>query len=131
MCQSVIPNMRERKSGSIINLGSVAAQRGGGIFGGPHYTAAKGAIIALTKALARELAPDQIRVNVVCPSFVATDIHGGGVTEERRIQLISAVPLARLGTTHDVASACLFLASDLASYVTGIELDVNGGSHIH
>ncbi|MCL4746039.1 MAG: SDR family oxidoreductase [Burkholderiaceae bacterium] len=131
MCQAVIPQMRERRAGSIVNIGSVAAQRGGGIFGGTHYTAAKGGVIALTKALARELAPDQIRVNVVCPSLVPTDIHGGAITAERRLQLISGIPLGRLGTTQDVAGACLFLASDLAAYVTGIELDVNGGSHIH
>lgn len=131
MCQAVIPHLRGRRTGSIINIGSVAAQRGGGIFGGAHYTAAKGAVIALTKALARELAPDNIRVNVVNPSLVPTDIHGGAITEERRLQLISGIPLGRLGTTQDVAGACLYLASDLAGYVTGIELDVNGGSHIH
>lgn len=131
MCQAVIPHMRERRSGSIVNIGSVAAQRGGGIFGGAHYTAAKGAVIALTKALARELAPDQVRVNVVCPSLVPTDIHRNGISEERRLQLISGIPLGRLGTTQDVAGACLYLSSDMSSYVTGIELDVNGGSHIH
>ncbi len=131
MCQAVIPHMRRRRAGAIVNIASVSAQRGGGIFGGAHYATSKGGVLALTKALARELAPDNVRVNAVCPSLIDTDITGGALPEERRRDILAAVPMGRLGTAQEVAGACLFLASDLSTYVTGSEVDVNGGSHIH
>ena len=133
MTQAVIPHMRGRRSGSIINLSSVSAQRGGGIFGGPHYSAAKGGVLGLTKAAARELAPDGIRVNAICPSLIDTDIvnSGPGWTEERKAEVMKSIPMGRAGRADEVAGCCLFLASDLSSYVTGSEIDVNGGSHIH
>ncbi|MGB0664687.1 MAG: SDR family NAD(P)-dependent oxidoreductase [Pontibacterium sp.] len=131
MSQAVIPHMRERKTGSIVNLSSVSAQRGGGIFGGPHYSAAKAGVLGLTKASARELAPDNVRVNAICPGFIATDITGGMLTPETLEAIIEGIPMARAGKADDVAGCCLFLASDLASYVTGSEVDVNGGSLIH
>lgn len=133
MTQAVIPHMRARKSGSIINLSSVSAQRGGGIFGGPHYSAAKGGVLGLTKAAARELAPDNIRVNAICPSLIDTDIvnSGPGWTEERKAQVMASIPMGRAGRPDEVAGCCLFLASDLSTYVTGSEIDINGGSHIH
>lgn len=131
MSQAVIPHMRERKSGSIVNISSVSAQRGGGIFGGPHYSAAKAGILGLTKAMARELAPDGIRSNAVCPGFIATDITAGKLTEEMRRDILEGIPMGRTGTAEDVAGCCLFLASELSAYVTGSEVDVNGGSLIH
>lgn len=133
MTQAVIPHMRTRRSGSIVNLSSVSAQRGGGIFGGPHYAAAKGGILGLSKAAARELAPDNVRVNAICPSLIDTDIvtSGPGWTEERKAQVLASIPMGRAGRAEEVAGCCLFLASDLSSYVTGTEVDVNGGSHIH
>ncbi len=133
MTQAVVPNMRQRKSGSIVNMASVSAQRGGGIFGGPHYSAAKGGILGLTKAAARELAPDGIRVNAICPSLIDTDIiHSApGWTKEREAEVMRSIPMGRAGRASEVAGCCLFLASDLSSYVTGSEIDVNGGSHIH
>jgi len=131
MTQAVVPQMRKQKSGSIVNLASVSAQRGGGVFGGSHYSAAKGAVLGYTKATARELGPDNIRVNAICPSYIATDIAGSLMTPERMAQIIASVPMGRVGQAHEVAGCALFLASDLSSYVTGSEIDINGGSHIH
>lgn len=131
MSQAVIPAMRRQKSGSIVNLSSVSAQRGGGIFGGPHYSAAKAGILGLTKAMARELAPDNVRVNAICPGFIATDITGGKLTPQMMQTILSGIPMGRAGEASDVAGCCLFLASDLAAYCTGTEVDVNGGSLIH
>jgi len=131
MSQAVIPHMRAAKAGAIVCLASVAAQRGGGLFGGTHYAAAKGGVIALTKAMARELAADGIRVNAVAPSVIDTDIFGGRMPAADREQLRRSVPLGRLGRADDVAGVCLFLASSLAAYVTGTVIDVNGGSLIH
>jgi NAD(P)-dependent dehydrogenase (short-subunit alcohol dehydrogenase family) len=131
MSQAVIPAMRAQKSGSIVNMSSVSAQRGGGIFGGPHYSAAKAGILGLTKAMARELAPDNVRSNAICPGFIATDITAGKLTDEMRAQVLAGIPMGRAGTAEDVAGCALFLASDLAAYCTGTEVDVNGGSLIH
>jgi len=131
MSQAVIPTMRAQKSGSIVNLSSVSAQRGGGIFGGPHYSAAKAGVLGLTKAMARELAPDNVRSNAICPGFIATDITAGKLTPEMKAQVLAGIPMGRAGEASDVAGCALFLASDLAAYVTGSEVDVNGGSLIH
>jgi NAD(P)-dependent dehydrogenase (short-subunit alcohol dehydrogenase family) len=131
MTQAVVPSMRARKSGSIVNMSSVSAQRGGGVFGGSHYSAAKAAILGYTKAAARELGADNIRVNAICPSFIDTDITAGMMTPERMADIIASVPMGRPGHAHEVAGCVLFLASDLSSYVTGGEIDINGGSHIH
>jgi NAD(P)-dependent dehydrogenase (short-subunit alcohol dehydrogenase family) len=131
MTQAVVPHMRTRRSGSIVNMSSVSAQRGGGVFGGSHYSAAKAAVLGYTKAAARELGPDNIRVNAICPSYIDTDITAGLMTPERMAQIVASVPMGRPGHAHEVAGCCLFLASELSSYVTGSELDINGGSHIH
>jgi NAD(P)-dependent dehydrogenase (short-subunit alcohol dehydrogenase family) len=131
MSQAVVPHMRSRKSGSIVMLSSVSAQRGGGIFGGPHYSAAKAGVLGLARAMARELGPDNIRVNSVTPGLIQTDITGGKLTDALKVDIIKGIPLARLGDAIDVANCCLFLASDLSSYLTGVTLDVNGGMLIH
>jgi NAD(P)-dependent dehydrogenase (short-subunit alcohol dehydrogenase family) len=131
MSQAAIPYMRERRSGSILCMSSVSAQRGGGIFGGPHYSAAKAGVLGLAKAMAREFGPDGIRVNSITPGLIQTDITGDKLTDELRIEIRKGIPLDRLGTAEDVARVCLFLASDLSSYVTGATIDVNGGMLIH
>jgi NAD(P)-dependent dehydrogenase (short-subunit alcohol dehydrogenase family) len=131
MSQAVIPRMRQQRSGAIVCMSSVSAQRGGGIFGGPHYSAAKGGVLGLAKAMARELGPDNIRVNSVAPGLIQTDITGDKLTDDLKAQIVAGIPLKRLGVADDVASACLFLASDLSSYITGAVLDVNGGMLIH
>ena len=131
LSQAFIPHMRERRSGSIACTSSVSAQRGGGIFGGPHYSAAKAGVLGLAKAMARELGPDGIRVNSVTPGLIQTDITGDKLTESMRADIIKGIPLSRLGDVRDVAGAFLFLASDLSSYITGATIDVNGGMLIH
>jgi len=131
MTQAVVPTMRKQKAGSIVNMSSVSAQRGGGVFGGSHHSAAKAAVLGYTKAAARELGPDNIRVNAICPSFIDTDISTGLLTPERLDAILQNVPMGRVGQAHEVAGCVVFLASELASYVTGSEIDINGGSHIH
>ena len=131
MSQAVIPAMRGQKAGSIVNLSSVSAQRGGGIFGGPHYSAAKAGVLGLTKATARELAPDNVRVNAICPGFIVTDITAGKLTPEMNKTILEGIPMGRAGNAVDVAGCALFLASELSAYCTGTEVDVNGGSLIH
>jgi NAD(P)-dependent dehydrogenase (short-subunit alcohol dehydrogenase family) len=131
MSQALIPHMRSRRSGSIVCLSSVSAQRGGGIFGGPHYSAAKAGVLGLARAMARELGPDNVRVNSVTPGLIQTDITGGKLTPELKTEILKGIPLNRLGDAADVANCCLFLASDLSSYLTGVTLDVNGGMLIH
>ncbi|MDA8251795.1 MAG: glucose 1-dehydrogenase [Rhodospirillales bacterium] len=131
LSQALIPHMRARRKGAIACMSSVSAQRGGGIFGGPHYSAAKAGVLGLAKAMARELGPDGIRVNCVTPGLIQTDITGGKLTEEMRQEIIKGIPLGRLGDAGDVAGAFLFLASDLSSYITGAVIDVNGGVLIH
>jgi NAD(P)-dependent dehydrogenase (short-subunit alcohol dehydrogenase family) len=131
MSQAVLPAMKEQKGGSIVCMSSVSAQRGGGIFGGPHYSAAKAGVLGLAKAMAREFGPDRIRVNSITPGLIQTDITGDKLTPDMRADIIKGIPLGRLGDAADVANACLFLVSDLATYLTGITLDVNGGMLIH
>jgi NAD(P)-dependent dehydrogenase (short-subunit alcohol dehydrogenase family) len=131
MSRAVVPHLRARRSGAIVNMGSIAAQRGGGVLGGPHYAAAKGAAQTLAKAMARELAPDGIRVNAIAPGLVDTELLVGKLTDEGRQAAMTGTPLGRLALPLDIANACLFLSSDLSSYVTGVVLDVNGGLHIH
>lgn len=131
MSRAVVPHMRQRKSGAIVCMGSVAAQRGGGILGGPHYSAAKGALQTLAKAMARELAPDGIRANAIAPGMVDTELLIGKIDEEGKRRVAEGVPLGRLASAQDIANACLFLASAQSAYITGVVLDVSGGLHIH
>ncbi|WP_246791987.1 SDR family NAD(P)-dependent oxidoreductase [Burkholderia perseverans] len=131
MSQAVIPHMKKQQRGSIVCMSSVSAQRGGGIFGGPHYSAAKAGVLGLAKAMAREFGADRIRVNAITPGLIQTDITGDKLRPEMRADIIKGIPLGRLGEASDIAHACLFLASDLSTYLTGITLDVNGGMLIH
>ncbi|GAC1340379.1 MAG: glucose 1-dehydrogenase [Acetobacteraceae bacterium] len=131
MSRAVADHFRARRAGAIVCMGSVAAQRGGGVLGGPHYAAAKGAVQTMAKAMARELGPDNIRVNAIAPGLVDTDLLIGKLTDEGRSRAIRNTPMGRLAQPADIANVCLYLASDLASYVTGTIVDVNGGLHIH
>jgi NAD(P)-dependent dehydrogenase (short-subunit alcohol dehydrogenase family) len=129
--QAVIPAMERQGGGSIICISSVSAQRGGGILGGPHYSAAKAGVLGLARAMARELGTAGIRVNCITPGLIGTDIIKGKLSEERKAEIAETIPLGRLGHPNDIAGACIFLGSDLSSYCTGITLDVNGGMLIH
>ena len=131
MLRAVVPFMRSRQRGDIVCMGSVAAQRGGGILGGPHYSAAKWAIQALAKAIARELAPNAIRANAIAPGMVDTALLVGKIDDAGKRRVAKGVPLGRLAAPADIANACLFLASDQSAYITGVVLDVSGGLHIH
>lgn len=131
MSQAVIPVMRKQKSGAICCVSSVSAQRGGGILGGPHYSAAKAGVLGLARAMAREFGIDGIRVNCVTPGLIATDINKGLIPEDKLKTILEGIPLNRIGEPADVAGCLVFLASDLAKYLTGVTLDVNGGMLIH
>jgi NAD(P)-dependent dehydrogenase (short-subunit alcohol dehydrogenase family) len=131
MSQAVIPAMQRQRGGSIVCISSVSAQRGGGIVGGPHYSAAKAGVLGLARAMARELGPDGIRVNAIAPGLIETDILLGRLDDARKAEIARGIPLGRLGEAADVAGACLYLASGLSRYCTGITLDVNGGMQIH
>jgi NAD(P)-dependent dehydrogenase (short-subunit alcohol dehydrogenase family) len=131
ICKSALRVFADKKRGVIINLASVAAQRGGGLVGGAHYAASKGGVVSLTKSIAREFGPLGVRANTICPSMIETGMLDGNVTQAMAQEIAASVPLQRLGKPSDIAGACLFLASDLAAYITGATIDVNGGSHIH
>ena len=131
MSRAVVPHMRSQQRGAIVCMGSVAAQRGGGILGGPHYSAAKGAIQTLAKAMARELAPDGIRANAIAPGMVDTALLVGKIDDAGKRRVADGIPLGRLAVAADIANACLFLVSDQSAYITGVVLDVSGGLHIH
>ncbi len=131
ICKNALGVFAANKRGVIVNLASVAAQRGGGLVGGAHYAASKGGVISLTRTIAREFGPLGIRANVVCPSMVDTAMLDGNLSREKFDEIVAGIPLQRAGLPSDIAGVCLFLASDLSAYVTGATIDVNGGSHIH
>jgi 3-oxoacyl-[acyl-carrier protein] reductase len=110
--------------GRIVNLASISGVVG--FFGQANYAAAKAGVIALTKVLSKELASRRITVNAVAPGVVLTDM-GKTIPEEVRARMLAEIPLNRFGEPDEIADAILFLASDLASYVTGQTLHVNGG----
>jgi 3-oxoacyl-[acyl-carrier protein] reductase len=128
--KAVLPTMIAQKFGRIVNLSSVSAKRGGGVYGGAHYSAAKAGILGFSKALAREVAEFGITVNSVTPGLIATDIRGGLEAPERQLELSRDIPCKRMGTPQEVAASIAFLASDEAGYITGEEIDINGGSHM-
>jgi 3-oxoacyl-[acyl-carrier protein] reductase len=125
--QQALPTMMKARAGRIINISSVVAQSGNA--GQANYVAAKAGLIGLTKAIAIEIASRGITVNAVAPGFIETpmtDVLADKVKEE----LKTRIPLGRMGSPRDVASAIVFLASDEAGYITGHVLNVNGGMHL-
>ena len=132
MALAVVPLMRQRKGGSIINIGSTAGIRPRP--GLTWYNASKGAVNLLSKSMAAELGPDNIRVNAVCPVMGATGMIeqflGGPDTPESRAKIVAGIPLGRMSTPEDIAAAVLYLASDSSGFITGVELPVDGGRTI-
>ncbi|MCD2191918.1 SDR family oxidoreductase [Actinomycetospora endophytica] len=127
----LLPGMMERGFGRVVFLSSVSAERGGGVFGGVGYSAAKAAQLGFARALAREVGPTGVTVNAVAPGLIDTDITGDALAGERGDALRAATPVGRFGQVSDVADVIVFLCREGAGYITGATYDVNGGSHIH
>jgi 3-oxoacyl-[acyl-carrier protein] reductase len=126
LAREAAKSMRGRSGGSIINISSIAGQNGG-IAGSPAYGASKGAVITLTRSLARRFAAHRIRVNCLSPADIETDMTAGW-PQELRERLIAITPLARFGHVAEVTGAAVFFASDESTYVTGQTLSINGGA---
>lgn len=124
--RAVLPGMIAQRFGRIVNIASVAGKRGGGLLGGSCYAASKGAVIALTKGIAREAGPHGITANAITPALTDTDMTAV-LTPEARARVLGEMPLGRAGTPEDIAAAVCFLVSDAASFITGEIMDVDGG----
>ena len=122
--QAVVPHMGE--GSSIVNFASQAGRDGGGP-GAAAYATAKGAVMTLTRALAKELGPANIRVNCVCPGMISTTFHDTFTKDEVRANVAAGTPLRREGQASEVADLVCFLASSESSFITGASLDINGG----
>ena len=122
--KAALPHLAE--GGAVVNLASLAARDGGG-GGAVAYSAAKGAVLTMTRGLSKELAPRRIRVNCVSPGMIATTFHDQHTKPEVRHATAARTSVGREGTADDVADAVLFLASDAAPLVTGESLEINGG----
>ena len=123
--RAAIPAMKQARSGRIVNIASTAGQRGEAFHS--DYAASKGAAIAFTRSLAVELAPHGIRVNCVAPGWVDTEMCKGVFAQGGREAIEKTIPMRRVGRPDEIASAVLFAASDLSSFMTGAVVSVNGG----
>ena len=128
MTKQVLRPMMKAKSGSIINMSSVIGLMGNA--GQASYAASKAGILGFTKSVAKELGSRNVRCNAIAPGFVETDMTSYLKEGEQADKYKAGIPLGRFGTTEDIANVCLFLASDLSSYVTGQVLSVDGGLYM-
>jgi len=124
--RAVARHMAKQSSGIVINVASIAARHGGGP-GAICYGAAKGAVLAMTKGLAKELAPYGIRVNGVNPGVILTPFHERFTSEELMKRMVDSIPLKRAGASEETATVIAFLASKDAQYLAGETIEVNGG----
>jgi len=122
--QAVAPHMTT--GGSIVNLASLAGRDGGG-GGASAYAASKGAVMTFTRAMAKELGPDGIRVNALCPGMIDTTFHDTFTPDEARRGVEASVPMRRQGHPDDCGDLVAYLASDASAYITGANIDINGG----
>ena len=122
-----IREMMKQKTGRIINISSVVGMSGNA--GQSNYSSSKSAIYGFTKSLAKEVASRNITVNAISPGFIETDMTDK-LSDEQKQAIISAIPLSRMGSAKDIADITLFLASDSASYITGENINVNGGLYM-
>lgn len=125
-CRAALRHMLPRKSGNIVIMSSLAGHDGGGP-GASHYGAAKGALLSYTRALAKEVGPEGVRVNAIAPGLIATRFHDVFNTPQGRAAGVERTPLRREGQPQDVANAALYLTSAASSFVTGEVIEVNGG----
>ena len=123
-CQAAVPHMSE--GSAIVNLASLAGRDGGG-GGAIAYATSKGAVMTMTRGLAKELGPQGIRVNALCPGMIATTFHDKFTPDAARENVANSTPLRRQGRAEETADAVAYLASDEASFITGANLDINGG----
>lgn len=126
-CQVLVPLISHEGGGRIINISSIAGRRGS-MFGDVHYAAAKAGVIGFTQTLARTLAPN-ITVNAVAPGVTVSDMLSEN-SEDHVSYIVKNTPMGRAATAEEVAGVCLFLASGLSGYMTGVTLDVNGGNFV-
>ena len=124
--QAVAPSMIERRRGAIVNVVSIAGHNGGGP-GAGAYASSKAALTCYTKSMAKELAPHGVRVNAVAPGVIDTPFHEAFSTPQMLAAFVATIPLGRLGTSAECASAIAFLASPAASYIVGETIEINGG----
>ena len=125
--KAVLPTMLKRRYGKIVNIASMSAAKGGGIVGNVLYGTTKAGVVAFTRGFARELAPHGINVNAIAPGLLETSMTRARLSGISRDALLSQMPMGRLATVDDVANAAAFLTSDVASYITGDTLVVDGG----
>ena len=127
LCKSVIKKMLKNKSGKIVNITSIVGHTGN--IGQSNYSASKAGMIAMSKSLALEYAKKNIFINCVSPGFIKTNMTDK-ISEEYKNILISKIPMSRLGSGEDVSNTVAFLCSDMASYITGETIHVNGGMYM-
>jgi 3-oxoacyl-[acyl-carrier protein] reductase len=130
MCQAILPHMRERKSGRVINIASIAGRQGVATQG--HYAATKSAVITLTRVFAQEVGMDGVTVNAICPGIILTEMGRNNLGSETAVRHWEDVAaLKRLGKPEDIVGPALFFASEQSAFVTGQSLNVCGGIYFH